>query len=182
VQFDAHSDTWDAYFGRKYNHGATFKRAIEEGLLDPARGIQVGLRGPLYDPGDYEVARGLGLDLVPALEMRQIGIEATVQRIRARLGDRPAFLSFDIDFLDPAYAPGTGTPEIGGFTSFEALQLVRGLGGLNLVAYDLVEVLPSYDHGQITALAAANIAYEFAALTALRRKNAGTSGSSRSGG
>ncbi len=176
VQFDSHSDTWDAYFGRKYNHGTTFKRAIEEGLLDPARGIQVGLRGPLYDPGDYDAARDLGLDLVPALDVRRIGIDATIQRIRARLGGGPAFLSFDIDFLDPAYAPGTGTPEVGGFTSFEALQLVRGLAGLNLVAYDLVEVLPPYDHGQITALAAANIAYEFAGLTAVRRKEDGTGG------
>jgi len=171
VQFDAHSDTWDAYFGRKYNHGTTFKRAAEEGLLDLSRCIQVGLRGSLYDPGDYDVARGLGFELAPALEVRQIGLEATIGRIRARLGDGAAFLSFDIDVLDPAYAPGTGTPEVGGFTTFEAQQLLRGLAGLRLVAYDLVEVLPSYDHGQITALAAANIAYEFAGLTALRHRD-----------
>jgi len=170
VQFDSHSDTWDSYFGRAYNHGTTFKRAIEEGLLDPSRCIQVGLRGPLYDPGDYDVARGLGLDLVPATEVRRLGLDATIGRIRERLGAGAAFLSFDIDFLDPAYAPGTGTPEVGGFTTFEAQQLVRGLTGARFVAYDLVEVLPSYDHSQITALAAANIAYEFAGLTALRHK------------
>lgn len=173
VQFDSHSDTWDAYFGRKYNHGTTFKRAIEEGLLDPARGIQVGMRGSLYAAGDYDAARALGLDLMPATEVREAGLAATVRRIRERLGNGAAFLSFDVDFLDPAYAPGTGTPEVGGFTTYEAQQLVRGLAGLRLMAYDVVEVLPSYDHGQITALAAANIAYEFMALTAARKEHGG---------
>src|SRR5579864_1845201 len=161
VKFDSHSDTWDAYFGRKYNHGTTFKRAVEERLLDPARGIQVGMRGSLYAAEDYDTARALGLDLMSATEVREAGIAATVRRIRERLGSGPAFLSFDVDFLDPAYAPGTGTPEVGGFTTYEAQQLVRGLAGLRLMAYDVVEVLPSYDHGQITALAAANVAYEF---------------------
>lgn len=169
VQFDSHSDTWDAYFGRKYNHGTTFRRAAEEGLLDTARCVQLGLRGPLYDPGDYDAGRDLGLDLVPALEVRRLGLDAVLARIRERVGTGPTFLSFDIDFLDPAYAPGTGTPEVGGFTTYEAQYLLRGLAGLNFVAYDLVEVLPSYDHAQITALAAANIAYEFAGLTAVRR-------------
>ncbi len=169
VQFDSHGDTWDAYFGRKYNHGTTFRRAVEEGLLDPARCIQVGLRGSLYERGDYDAGRRLGLNLLPAQEVRRLGLDATIARMRSRIGTGATFLSFDIDFLDPAYAPGTGTPEVGGFTTYEAQYLVRGLAGANYVAYDLVEVLPSYDHAQITALAAANIAYEFAGLTALNK-------------
>jgi agmatinase len=179
AQFDAHSDTWDAYFGRKYTHGTTFKRAVEEGLLDPARGIQVGMRGPLYAAEDYDTARALGLDLMPASEVREVGIQATVQRIRERLGGGAAFISFDVDFLDPAYAPGTGTPEVGGFTTYEAQQLIRGLAGLRLVAYDVVEVLPAYDHGDITALAAANVAYEFAALTAMQKNERTAQGTTR---
>jgi agmatinase len=173
AQFDSHGDTWDEYFGRKYNHGTTFRRALEEGLLDPARSIQVGLRGSVYAAADYDEARALGLELIPATHVRTAGLDAVVARIRSRLGSGPAFLSFDIDFLDPAYAPGTGTPEVGGFTTFEAQQLLRGLVGLRFVAYDLVEVLPAYDHGDITALAAANMAYEFASLSAVRKRDEG---------
>lgn len=169
AHFDAHSDTWDEYFGRKYNHGTTFRRAIEEGLLDPARCIQVGMRGPVYAANDYDVARDLGLALMPNGEMRQHSMSDVAKIVRERIGSGPTFLTFDVDFVDPAYAPGTGTPEVGGVTSWEALQLIRGLRGANFVAFDIVEVLPAYDPTQITALLAANIAYEMLTLVAAMR-------------
>ena len=168
AHFDSHSDTWDAYFGRKYNHGTVFKRAVEEGLLEPSRCIQVGMRGPLYAADDYDTARQLGLTLLPNAEMRQHSMAEVAAIVRERIGDGPTFLTFDIDFIDPAYAPGTGTPEVGGVTSWEALQLLRGLHGANFVAFDIVEVLPTYDQGQITALLAANIAFEMLTLVAAR--------------
>lgn len=168
AHFDSHSDTWDEYFGRKYNHGTVFKRAVEEGLLEPSRCIQVGMRGPLYAADDYDVARQLGLMLMPNDEMRQHSMAEVAAIVRERVGDGPTFLTFDIDFIDPAYAPGTGTPEVGGVTSWEALQLLRGLQGINFVAFDIVEVLPAYDHGQITALLAANVAFEMLTLVAAR--------------
>jgi len=166
AHFDAHSDTWDEYFGRKYNHGTTFKRAAEEGLLDASRCIQVGMRGSIYDSGDYEVARGLGFALMPNDEMRQHSMNEVAEIVRRRIGGGPAFLTFDVDFVDPAYTPGTGTPEVGGVTSWEALQLLRGLRGANFVAFDIVEVLPAYDPTQITALLAANVVYEMLTLVA----------------
>lgn len=166
AHFDAHSDTWDEYFGRKYNHGTTFKRAIEEGLLDVSRCIQVGMRGPVYDAGDYKVARDLGLYLMPNGEMRQHNMAEVAEMVVKRVGAGPAFLTFDVDFVDPAYTPGTGTPEVGGPTSWEVLQLLRGLRGINFVAFDIVEVLPAYDPTQITALLAANVAYEMLTLAA----------------
>jgi len=168
AHFDAHSDTWDSYFGRRYNHGTTFKRAAEEGLLDPTRCIQVGMRGPVYAASDYDTSRDLGFALIDNNELRERGIEAAGEAVRARVASGPAFLTFDVDFIDPAYAPGTGTPEVGGATSWEALRLLRGLGGLGFVAFDVVEVLPTYDPGQITALLAANLAYEFLTLLAAR--------------
>jgi agmatinase len=169
AHFDAHSDTWDEYFGRKYNHGTTFRRAAEEGLLDLPRCIQVGMRGPVYGAGDYEVARNLGFAFISNTEMRRYSMPEVAEIVRERLGDEPAFLTFDVDFVDPAYAPGTGTPEVGGVTSWEALQLLRGLRGANFVAFDIVEVLPAYDPAQITALLAANMAYEMLTLVAARR-------------
>src|ERR687890_2690555 len=126
VQFDSHPDTWDAYFGEKYNHGTVFRRAVEEGLLDTSRSIQVGMRGSLYASGDLELSRGLGFGLVPTDEVRELGIPDVIERIRERVGDAKTYVSFDVDFVDPAFAPGTGTPEIGGFTSREAQVLVRG--------------------------------------------------------
>lgn len=169
AHFDAHSDTWDEYFGRKYNHGTTFKRAVEEGLLDTSRCIQVGMRGPIYDAADYDVARDLGLYLMPNDEMRQHSMAEVAEIVVKRVGDGPAFLTFDIDFVDPAYSPGTGTPEVGGVTSWEALQLLRGLHGIQFVAFDIVEVLPAYDPTQITALLAANVAYEMLTLIAAQK-------------
>src|ERR687894_2392602 len=174
VQFDSHPDTWDAYFGQRHTHGTPFRRAVEEGLLEPSRSIQVGMRGSIYDQGDWDDARELGFDLVPTDAVRKLGIDETIARIRERVGDARVYVSFDVDFVDPAFAPGTGTPEIGGFTSREAQEFVRGLTGLEIVGCDVVEVLPPYDGpGQITALLAANVAHEFISLFALGRKNGG---------
>jgi agmatinase len=167
VQFDSHADTWDSYFGQKHNHGTPFRRAVEEGLLDPSRSIQVGMRGSLYEAGDLDASRELGFDVVPTDEVRELGIPAVKERIRERVGDAKAYVSFDIDFVDPAYAPGTGTPEVGGYTSREAQEFARGLSGMGVVGYDVVEVYPQYDGpGQVTALLAANVAYEFLGLIA----------------
>jgi agmatinase len=173
VQFDSHPDTWDAYFGEKHTHGTPFRRAVEEGLLLPERSIQVGMRGSIYDMGDWDDARELGFDLVPTDAVRKLGIPEVIDRINERVGDARAYVSFDVDFVDPAFAPGTGTPEIGGFTSREAQEFVRGLVGLNLVGCDVVEVYPAYDPAQITALLAATMAHEFLSLIAVRRKNHG---------
>lgn len=170
IHFDSHGDTWDSYFDKKYNHGTPVRRAIEEDCLLTEHSIQVGLRGPLYSSEDINESINLGLEVITAPEVRKIGLEETISRIRERVGDAPAFVSFDIDFLDPAYAPGTGTPEIGGFTTWEALRFVReGLTGLNIVGFGMVEVLPAYDHGDITSFAAAGIAYEFISLIAQRK-------------
>jgi len=167
VQFDSHSDTWDQYFGKKYNHGTVFRRAMEEGLLRADRSIQVGMRGSLYDAGDLAASRGLGLDLVTTDDIRESSVHETIERIRERVGDSKAYVSFDVDFVDPAYAPGTGTPEVGGFTSREAQEFVRGLAGLHVVGCDVVEVYPQYDGpGQITSLLAANVAFESLSLLA----------------
>jgi agmatinase len=169
VQLDAHADTWDSYFGMREFHGTTFRRAAEEGLVDPAASVQAGMRGSLYDAADYDLSRDLGYTLVTADTLRALGPEGYAQQVRERVGDRPAFLSFDVDFLDPAFAPGTGTPEVGGFTTAEAQAFLRALRGIHLVAADVVEVSPSYDGpGQITALAAANVLWELLALRATR--------------
>lgn len=171
VQFDSHTDTWDEYFGRKYTHGTPFRRAVEEGLIDTTRAIQVGMRGSLYGPEDYDQSRALGFEVWPTDDVRRAGIPAVIEAIRRRLGDGPVFLSFDIDFVDPSFAPGTGTPEIGGFTSREAQEFVRGLAGVNLVAMDLVEVLPAHDPAGITALIAANVVFEALSVIALNRRS-----------
>ena len=174
VQFDSHADTWDAYFGQRYNHGTVFRRAVEEGLLSPEHSIQVGMRGSLYDQGDLEASRELGFELLTTDAVRKLGIEETVDRIRGRVGEAKAFVSFDVDFVDPAFTPGTGTPEVGGFTSLEALGFVRGLSGIDIVGCDIVEVYPQYDSpAQITALLAATVAFEFMSLLARLRKEAG---------
>jgi agmatinase len=170
VHLDAHHDVWDSYFGRPYNHGTVFKRACEEGLLDPARCVQAGMRGSLYGPEDYQVSRDLGMTILPWLELRELGPAAYGERVRQTAGSGPLFFTFDVDFLDPAYCPGTGTPEVGGPTSAEALDYVRSLHGLDFRALDVVEVAPQYDGpGQITALLAANVAYEMLSLIALAR-------------
>jgi agmatinase len=179
VQFDSHPDTWDAYFGQKHTHGTPFRRAVEEGLLRPENSIQVGMRGSLFDSGDWNDARELGFELISTDEVREIGISETVVRIRDRMGDAKAYISFDVDFVDPAFAPGTGTPEVGGFTSREAQVLVRGLGNVDIVGCDVVEVYPAYDPAQITAFLAANVAYELLSLIAARRREEPAHGAGR---
>ena len=170
VMFDSHTDAWDSFFGEKYNHGTWMRRAIEEGLVDVEHSIEVGLRGSLYAPEDWDVLTSeLGLASLPTHELLSIGIDATVDRIRQRVGDRRAFISFDIDVVDPGFAPGTGTPEAGGISSFEALQILRGLLGIEFVGFDVVEVIPAYDPAGQTAILAANIAFEMISLVALRR-------------
>jgi agmatinase len=169
VQLDAHADTWEAYFGQKYFHGTTFKRAVEEGLLDAASSVQAGMRGSLYGAEDIQVARDLGFAVLSTDELRDLGPAGYGELVRERVGDRPAFVSFDIDFLDPAFAPGTGTPEVGGFSTAEALAFVRALRGITLVGCDVVEVSPPYDGpGMVTALAAATVLYELLSLRALK--------------
>ena len=170
IHFDSHSDTGKKRFERKYTHGTTFRRATEEELILVDHSIQVGMRGSIYSRDSLNDAKSLGFDLVTSREAQELGIDNLIRRIRSRIGDYNAFVSFDIDFVDPAYAPGTGTPEVGGFTSRETLWLIRGLKGLNLIGFDLVEVLPQYDPSHITALLAANIVYEFISLIALKKK------------
>jgi agmatinase len=173
IHFDSHSDLWHGYFGGKDTHGTPFRRAYEEGLLDTARSSQVGLRGSVYGKDDVQMTCDLGFQLISGVELHEIGVPETIRRFRERVGSGPAYLTFDIDFVDPAYAPATGTPEVGGFTSAQCLQLVRGLVGLNIVGFDMVEVMPPYDSpGGITSLLAANLVYEFISLIALQRREA----------
>jgi agmatinase len=170
VQFDSHIDTWDEYFGGKYFHGTPFRRAIEEGVIDGRRFIQVGIRGPMYGEQDFEFHRQHGITMIDIDEVKTRGIAATVAEIR-RVLTGPAYMTFDIDAIDPAFAPGTGTPEVGGLTSHEAQHLVRGLAGLPLVGGDVVEVAPPFDGpGQITALLAANLMFEFLCALAADRE------------
>ena len=170
VQFDAHIDTWGDYFGGKYFHGSPFRRAIEESIIDPAAYVQVGIRGPMYgEDEDFAYQRGQGVTTIDIGMVKRDGVDATMARVRELVKDRALYVTFDIDSVDPAFAPGTGTPEVGGLTSYEAQTLVRGLAGLNLVACDVVEVAPQFDGpGQITALLAANIMFELLCVIAKR--------------
>ena len=169
LHFDAHLDTWDTYFGAPYTHGTPFRRASEEGLLDLERCQHMGIRGPLYAATDLEDDAALGFQIVRADDYEVDGVRGAVDRMRRRLGDGPVYVSIDIDVLDPAHAPGTGTPEAGGLTSRELLNTLRGLNGLNIVGADIVEVAPAYDHAEITGIAAAHVAYELLAVLAKNR-------------
>jgi len=174
IQFDSHGDLWDEYFGGKDTHGTPFRRALEEGLLDTARSSQIGLRGPLYELSDLQQSLDFGFQLFTADEIRQAGLDAVIKAVKDRAGEGPCFLTFDIDFVDPTFAPATGTPEVGGFNAWESQYLVRGLKGINFVAFDLVEVAPPYDNpGATTSLLAANIVYEFITLLALAARDSG---------
>jgi len=170
VQFDAHIDTWGDYFGGKYFHGSPFRRAIEERLIDPRRYVQVGIRGPMYgEDEDFTYQRDLGVTTIDIGMVKRDGVDRTIARVREIAGTQPLYVTFDIDSVDPAFAPGTGTPEVGGLTSYEAQELVRGLAGLNMVGCDVVEVAPVFDGpGQITALLAANLMFELLCVRALR--------------
>jgi len=170
VHFDAHPDTWDEYFGSKFFHGTPFRRAVEEGHVDPRRMIQVGIRGPLYGDEDFAFHQQHGIEFHRIESVKEQGTAWVAERFsRLRTGG-PVYCSFDIDAVDPAYAPGTGTPEVGGLTSYEALVLVRALAGMPLVGADVVEVSPLYDGpGQITALLAANLLFELVSVLALKK-------------
>jgi agmatinase len=168
VLLDAHADTWDAYYGERYFHGTPFRRALEEGLIDPRRSLLAGMRGSLYAAADLDEPRSWGFEIIPCDELRTWTPEQYGERVRARIGDGPVYLSFDIDVLDPAFAPGTGTPEVAGLLPHEAIAFLRALAGVAFVGYDVVEVSPPYDGpGQVTALNGASIAYELLALSAV---------------
>jgi agmatinase len=160
VHFDAHLDTWDTYFGVETTHGTPFRRASEEGLLDLTSCMHVGIRGPLYSSSDLDDDKKLGFQIVSSRDVQLKGLDWALQAIVNRVGDRPVYVSVDIDVLDPAHAPGTGTPEAGGLTSRELLEMLRLFGQMNLVSADVVEVAPAYDHAQLTGVAAAHVAYE----------------------
>jgi guanidinobutyrase / D-arginase len=174
VHFDAHLDTWDTYFGAAYTHGTPFRRAWEEGLLLEDKATHVGIRGPLFSPDDLVDDARFGFEIVTAMDVLDEGRRAIADRIRGRLGDAPVYVSIDIDVLDPAFAPGTGTPEAGGLTSRELLGILRGLEGINLVGADIVEVAPPFDHAEVTAVAASHVAYELLALFARQADPRGT--------
>ena len=160
VHFDAHLDTWDTYFGAPYTHGTPFRRASEEGLIDCEGSMHVGIRGPLYSTRDLDQDADLGFQILSSIEFDDIGVKGVIEKIAARVEDRPMYVSIDIDVLDPAHAPGTGTPEAGGLTSRELLAVLRSFKGRNLVGADVVEVAPAYDHAQITGIAASHVVYE----------------------
>ncbi|MGZ3143549.1 agmatinase [Lentzea chajnantorensis] len=168
LHFDAHLDTWDTYFGEPYTHGTPFRRAVEEGVLDTEAISHVGTRGPLYGKKDLEDDRRLGFGIITSSDVLRRGVDETVDALRHRIGARPVYVSIDIDVLDPAHAPGTGTPEAGGMTSRELLEVLRGLRGLNLVGADVVEVAPAYDHADITSVAASHVAYDLVSLMSLK--------------
>jgi len=170
VHFDAHLDTWDTYFGAPYTHGTPFRRAREEGLFLDDASMHVGIRGPLYSRDDLKEDEDLGFKIIHCDDFQTQSINQIVKRIRDRVGDNPLYLSIDIDVLDPAHAPGTGTPEIAGMTSREMLNVLRGLSGMNLVSADVVEVAPAYDHAELTSTAAATIVYELINILANRNK------------
>jgi agmatinase len=173
VHFDAHLDTWDTYFGAAYTHGTPFRRAWEEGLLLEDRSIHLGIRGPLFSAEDLVDDASFGFRIVTAWDVLELGIAGTAARVRERVGDAPVYVSIDIDALDPAFAPGTGTPEAGGMTSRELLGILRALRGLDLVGADVVEVAPAYDHADITAVAASHVVYELVSLFAVNRTEGG---------
>ena len=167
VQFDSHSDTNDTYFGdNPYTHGTPFRRAIEEGILDPKRVIQIGIRGSLYADTDLDWALEQGIRVIEIEEYFDLGADRVVQEIHKVVGDAPTYVTFDIDALDPVYAPGTGTPEVGGFTTHEAQRMLRGLRGLDLVGADVMEVAPPFDVAGVTALAGATMMFELLCVLA----------------
>ena len=160
IHFDAHLDTWDSYFGADFTHGTTFRRANEEGLLDPEGCIHLGIRGPLYAAQNLVDDEALGFQIFSSVEFQDLGVNAAIEKMKARVLDRPVYISIDIDVLDPAHAPGTGTPEAGGLTSRELLSTLRATSGMKIVGADVVEVAPAYDHAQLTGIAASHAIYE----------------------
>ena len=170
VHFDAHLDTWDTYYGAPYTHGTPFRRAAEEKLFLESASMHVGIRGPLYSRDDLKNDKELGFKVIHCDEFQSEGIDHVVKRIRDRVGDNPMYLSIDIDVLDPAHAPGTGTPEIAGMSSRELVGVLRGLAGLDIISADVVEVSPAYDHAELTSLSAATTVFEITNLFAYSKK------------
>lgn len=168
LHVDSHQDMWDEYFGNRYFHGTPFRRALEEALYDPRAAVQVGVRGPVYSADDFSFAAEHGVTVVRAEEIHARGIAPVLDRV-AHLRGRKLYVSFDVDAVDPAFAPGTGTPEVGGLSSAQVLELLRGLVGLDIVGFDIVEVSPPYDHGGITALLAATVLFELVSVIAATR-------------
>jgi agmatinase/guanidinopropionase len=169
VHIDAHIDTWESEFEAvPYSHGTSFRHALQEGLIRNGEYVQIGIRGPVSGENDYSDAAALGARTITIHEVMERGIQIILEEIRQRMTG-PVYVTLDIDSADPAFAPGTGTPEVGGLTSYQLLQLVRGLRGLKLIGFDLVEVSPPYDHGDITAILASNIIFEYLSLLALKR-------------
>jgi len=182
LHFDAHLDTWDTYFGAAVTHGTPFRRAVEEGLLDTEALSHVGTRGPLYGRADLEDDRRFGFGIITSADVYRQGVDEVVSRLRDRIGARPLYVSVDIDVLDPAFAPGTGTPEAGGIDTRELLELLRGLRGSNIIGGDVVEVSPAYDHAEITSVAASHVCYEIVSLLALRHQEGRSSSGEVAGG
>ena len=174
VHFDAHLDTWDSYFGADYTHGTTFRRAFEEGLLDPEGCMHIGIRGPLYSAQNLVDDKAVGFQIFTSDEFQDLGVAEAIKKMVARVGERPLYISVDIDVLDPAHAPGTGTPEAGGLTSRELLAVLRASAALNIVGADVVEVAPAYDYAQITGIAASHVMYEL--LCAITPKSSAKKG------
>lgn len=166
VHFDAHLDTWGPYFGAPCTHGTPFRQASEQGLLVKDRSAHIGIRGSLYDRQDLLDDESLGFTIVHCRDIDRIGVDGVIERIRDRVGEHPVYVSIDVDVLDPAFAPGTGTPEIGGMTSRELVAVLRAMRGMHIVGADVVEVAPAYDSGEVTAVAAANLGYELITLMA----------------
>lgn len=171
IHIDAHTDTWDSFQGSKFNHGAPFRRAHEEGLIDPTKVVQIGIRGAQNVSEGWDYSENAGMRVMFVEEVQERGVEAVVAEARALVGDGPVYLSFDIDSIDPAFAPGTGTPEIAGLTTPEAMALIRGFRGLNYVGADLVEVSPPFDSGGLTALTGATVMYELLCVLAEAKAN-----------
>jgi len=171
VHFDAHLDTADSYFGKKYTHGTPFSRACDEGLLIPEKTIQIGMRGTYYGEYSLKESTDRGFTVITADEAFDMGLDQVIKIIHKKIGSNKVFITFDVDACDPAYAPGTGTIIPGGFTSREAFKLLRGLDGLNFIGFDVVEVLPDLDPSKITSCLASNIVFEYLTLIALMKKN-----------
>ena len=168
IHFDAHLDTWDTYFGADYTHGTPFRRASEEGLLDQESCLHIGIRGPLYSATDLPEDASMGFKTIHTTELDTLGTPVVIEQMLARVSGKPVYVSIDIDVMDPAFAPGTGTPEAGGLSSRELLRIIRALEGVNLVGADIVEVAPAYDHAHITAIAASHLAYDLITTMAKR--------------
>ncbi|MBY8880821.1 agmatinase [Actinacidiphila acidipaludis] len=181
LHFDAHLDTWDTYFGAAYTHGTPFRRAVEEGILDTSALSHVGTRGPLYGKQDLDDDAKMGFGIVTSADVMRRGVDEVAQQLRERIGDRPLYVSVDIDVLDPAHAPGTGTPEAGGLTSRELLEILRCLAGCRLVSADVVEVAPAYDHAEITSVAASHTAYELTTIMTRQIAAAATTADAETG-